>query len=108
MNNRFERYLMYKKEDGKIVDINPKSFELADEAFELFKELYDTHYGSIIEDDNLIEIHTGGWSENEDLISEFKETSWWFLYKDIEAVGGHYYFNTNKFNGKEWRITKSH
>ena len=88
MENRFEKYLTYIKENGKIVDVNVKAFELKDEALQLFKELYDTHYGSIEEDENLISIHTGGWSDNEQLIREFRETAWWFINHDISMLLG--------------------
>lgn len=104
MDNRFEKYLMYKRENGKIVSVNQKTFELADEAFLLFKELFDCNYGSINEDENLISIHTGGWSENECLIDEFEQTGWWFRYHQISANGGNYYFNTDIFSEKEWEI----
>lgn len=104
MGNRFDKYLLYVKENGRIIGINPNAIKLADEAFFLFKELYDTNYGSIHEDDNLISIHTGGWSENESLIYEFMETGWWFKYHEITAKGGHYFFNTDIHNKKEWKV----
>ena len=104
MENRFEKYLMFKKENGKIVSTNPKAFELADESFLLFKELYDLHYDGIQEEENLISIHTGGWSENEALIDEFKQTAWWFMYNDITARGGDYYFDIDFFSKKKWNI----
>lgn len=47
MENRFDKYLLYVKENGRIVGVNPNAIEFADEAFLLFKELYNTHYGSI-------------------------------------------------------------
>ena len=105
MDNRFEKYLMYKVENGKIMNLTPKAFELADEAFELFKELFDMNYGSIHENENLISIHTGGWSENEALIYEFQQTTWWFRYHQITARGGHYYFNVDFYSDKEWKIS---
>jgi len=71
MSNRFEKYLL-RTADG---EPNPKAFD--NEAFKLFKELYDEHYGNIAEVANLVLIHTGGWSENEALIEEFKQTGWW-------------------------------
>ena len=103
MENKFEKYYLYKRINGKIVDANPDALNLKDEAFDLFKELFDTNYGSMYEDENLIEIHTGGWSENEYLIEEFCQTSWWFLHHEITATGGHYYFDTGNGN-KEWTI----
>lgn len=106
MENRFDKYLMYVKENGKIVNVNPDALALSDEAFLLFKSLYDTNYGTIDENDNLIAIHTGGWSDNEELIHEFKETGWWFKNHKITAKGGHYYFNTDYYADKEWAIVE--
>lgn len=104
MENRFQKYQLYLKENGTIVGVNSKAFDFIDEAFELFKELYDTFYGDINEDDNLISIHTGGWSENEVLIEEFKQTLWWFKYHKITKRGGHYYFDTDFDAEKKWKI----
>ena len=106
MGNRFDKYIIYVKENDEIVSVNPNAFEFADESFSLFKELYNTDYGSIHEDENLISIHTGGWSENEALICEFEETGWWFKYHEITAKGGHYFFNTDAHANKEWRINR--
>lgn len=103
----FKKYELYILQDGKIVSVNKKAFDLADESYLLFKSLYDTVYGSIDEDENLISIHTGGWSENEYLISEFKKTSWWFKHHQITIRGGHYYFNTDTDSDREWRIAKT-
>ena len=107
MNSKFDKYLMYVREKGIIVNVNPDALALADEAFLLFKSLYDTNYGTIDENENLIAIHTGGWSENEELIEEFKHTGWWFLNHKITANGGHYYFNTDRDKDKEWKIVVS-
>jgi len=99
--NKFEKYYIIKDEK-----FNTEAFDLADEAFRLFKELYDTYYGSIYEDENLISIHTGGWSDNEELIEEFKLTSWWFRFHEISRKGGHYYFDTNYDAEKKWCVVK--
>ena len=104
MTNRFDKYILHVKKNGKIVDVNPNAINLADESFLLFKQLYDTHYGSINEDENLISVHTGGWSENEALIYEFMQTAWWFKYHEITAKGGHYFFNTDIHGNKDWEI----
>ena len=96
---------MFTWKDGKLEGVNTEAFDRANEAFELFQALYDTYYGSIEIDENLVAIHTGGWSDNEELISEFRETLWWFRYHKITAAGGHYFFNTDFTNGKkEWII----
>ena len=101
----FKEYELYITENGKM-SVNTNAIKSGNEAFELFKELYDTHYGTIEEDENLISIHTGGWSENEHLISMFKNTGWWHKYIKIEASGGHYFFNTDIHGEKEWKIIK--
>lgn len=75
-------------------------------AFNLFKELYDHDYGSIVEDGNLVEIHTGGWSENEELIEELRDTFWWTRYFSGMKRGGHYYFDTNSQSDRKWRMKK--
>lgn len=106
MENIFEKYVLRKIENGKVT-LSKDAYLLADEAFELFKSLYNTNYGSIEEDGNLIEIHTGGWSENEDLIEQFKETYWWKRNFRIKTTGGRYYFDTNVYSQNQWEITKS-
>lgn len=95
MKNRFEKYNLFKGE-----------LNLKTESFELFKSLFDNNYGLIEEDDNLISIHTGGWSDNEDLINEFKETIWWRSNHKITEKGGHYFFDTDTHKDKKWKIIK--
>jgi hypothetical protein len=104
MPNRFEKYLMYRKEDGYMIDVNPDAIKLADEAYLLFKSLFDSNYGSINEDGNLISIHSGGWAYNEELIREFMDTGWWLINHKITASGGHYYFNTDIHAERDWEI----
>ena len=74
-------------------------------AFEYLKTIYNTGYGTIKEDENLISIHTGGWSENEEIIYHFKKTLWWAMYFRAHLTGGHYFFDT-KDGDKEWDIIK--
>ena len=84
--------------------------KLLNESFELFKSKFNNHYGSIVEEDNLITISSGGWSDNEELISQFKSTFWWLSYFKIHATGGHYFFDTNKNftnNTKKWIVVKT-
>lgn len=44
--------------------------------------------------EHFIEIHTLGWSGNEEVIRILKKTWWWNKYHWITRTGGHYYFNT--------------
>ena len=39
------------------------------------------------------ELHTGGWSGNESIISELEETSFWIMFWQRTERGGHYYFD---------------
>lgn len=105
----FSKYYFYVYIDGRISGVNKDVLSTRDESFELFESLYNTNYGSIEKDGNLISIHSGGWSENEYLISELKKTFWWISFCKIEQKGGHYYFDTNEEPIKgEWEITKKY
>ena len=39
-----------------------------------------------------LELHTGGWSGNEDIIQALSTTMFWNLYWGKSVRGGHYYF----------------
>lgn len=39
-----------------------------------------------------LELHTGGWSGNEDTIHELEQTWFWWLYWMVSRRGGHYWF----------------
>lgn len=48
-------------------------------------------------DDNTLELHTGGWSGNEEILSYALQSSmFWVLCWEKSERGGHYYFNLNK------------
>lgn len=85
---------------------HPDAFKNADKAFEWFKSKYDKRYGSIREQDGLVEIHTGGWSENERLIEKLKKTAWWLMHFRAMETGGHYYFATNN-QLFSWTVVKT-
>lgn len=46
-----------------------------------------------------LELHTGGWSGNEDIIRALMHTSLWVLYWEKTIRGGHYYFKGIKNPG---------
>lgn len=73
-----------------------------------FKRKFDKKYGSIKIDRNLISVSTGGWSENEDLLNEFKNSFFYLLYFSHMSTGGHYYLDTDKNSTKtkHWKIIK--
>jgi len=39
-----------------------------------------------------LELHTGGWSGNEDIINALKRSMFWDLYWEKSVRGGHFYF----------------
>lgn len=106
MENNINKYALYQTDSNGKLSVNGEAFELADKAFELFKELFDTDYGSINEDQNLVSIHTGGWSDNEALIAQLKDTAWWIINYSGSKAGGHYYFNTDKQSEMDWDMVK--
>ena len=50
-------------------------------------------YDGLIYEDKLLELHTFGWSGNEDLIPNLQNTTMWTFGFRAKRVGGHYYFN---------------
>jgi len=47
-----------------------------------------------------LELHTGGWSGNEDIIEALHQTFLWSLYWRGTLRGGHYYFKIYKLKKK--------
>lgn len=43
-----------------------------------------------------IELHTFGWSGNEDIVRELKNSSLWLIHWRKTYAGGHYYFDLNR------------
>jgi hypothetical protein len=50
-------------------------------------------------DNGKLELHTGGFSINEDYIDILSETIFWNLFWDKSERGGHYYFTIYKSKG---------
>lgn len=47
-------------------------------------------------EDNKIELHTLGWSGNEDIVRELKNSSLWLMHWRKTYAGGHYYFDLGR------------
>ena len=62
-------------------------------------------YDSINYEDGLLEIHTGGWSGNEEIIDELKKTDLWLTKFKCHQTGGHYFFELEA-KGYKWEVTK--
>jgi len=110
--NRFKEYIFDFKRLSELPEAESKAeiekiISTCDEAFELFESLYDTGYGSITKTNDLISISTGGWSDNEELIAEFRKTHWWNKNFVIHKTGGHYFFKTDYDSDFEWKIIQT-
>lgn len=67
---------------------------------EYVKSLWDIdHYVSI--NGNDIEMHTHGWSGNEEIITELSNTFFWFFCWIKSERGGHHYFKLPEIT-KSW------
>ena len=79
---------------------------LYDELIAYIKELW-TYNDAIEYKDGLLEIHTYGWSGNEEIISELKNTDLWLMKFRAQQSGGHYYFKIDSDSDEDWHIVKS-
>ncbi len=60
---------------------------------ELIKECWDNQYGSAKYNNGVLELHTGGWSENEEILSAIQmNKNFWWKYWTVVTRGGHYWF----------------
>lgn len=61
---------------------------------------------AIVYEDGLLEIHTLGWSGNEEVIRVLKNTMLWAFKFQASQTGGHYYFRIDKNSEKNWSVEK--
>ena len=66
-------------------------------GMQIIEEHWNTDYGTISVDKTekdriIIELTTGGWSENEEIIEELSNTMFWFLWWQESKRGGYYKF----------------
>ena len=94
------------KIDGELVF--GKFFNNTDytDLLDYIKQLW--YYGSDAynKEDGMFELHTGGWSGNESIIEELKNTSFWLIKFRAYSCGGHYYFRLNRECGYDWTVVK--
>jgi hypothetical protein len=73
------------------------------ELIELLQKIW--HWPEYIKYENgKLELHTGGWEENEDIIDILSQTTFWEFFWLKSERGGHYYFeiwNGDKMKGAE-------
>lgn len=76
-----------------------------EELIEYVRSIW-TYNDAINYEDGLLEIHTFGWSGNEDIIEELKKTDLWLLKWRSEQTGGHYYFKIDSDSDWDFQVTK--
>lgn len=68
---------------------------------ELLEDVWNTDYGAYSVENGMIGIHTGGWSENEEVLPRLRDTFYWFIAWQRLERGGHYYLKVIDFEKKE-------
>lgn len=64
-----------------------------EELIEFIREIWWQPDWGFNYEDNLLELHTGGWSGNEDIIRALETTALFTFKLRATQTGGHYYFN---------------
>lgn len=73
---------------------------------DLIAFVYEIWWGNdlIRYEDGLLQLHTGGWSGNEEIISELKHTDMWMHKFRCNQSGGHYYFKIDNDTDFDWQV----
>lgn len=79
--------------------------ENMDDLIEYIQSIW-TYDDAIVYEDGLLEIHTLGWSGNEEIIHVLKDTMLWAFRHRATQTGGHYYFRIDKDSAKTWSVEK--
>ena len=66
--------------------------EPLDGLLELIRENWNWPDWGFNHDGDILELHTGGWSGNEDVITSVFKNMFWSLYWESSRRGGHYRF----------------
>jgi len=88
------------EEIKELVDLANK-FDGVQATIDCLEEIYNTTYGTLnIEkdenDDTVIQLSTGGWSGNEQIVGELQKTFFWARFWEAHYRGGHYKLTVEK------------
>lgn len=83
-----------------------ESFDLGEryknlpELFEIIRDHWHwDHYFRYDPEKNCLQLHTGGWSGNEDIIAALRKQTWfWHFFWYKSQRGGHYWFELYQFD----------
>ena len=85
------------EEELKIIieyEVTKKNFH---EFMEIVKELWNWNDTYFIRKGDTYELHTGGWSGNEEIIGALmRNSTFWLMYWKQSRVGGHYIFSLSR------------
>lgn len=78
-----------------------------EELISYIKDLWWYGDDGVVYEDGLLELHTMGWSGNEEIIAELKDTDLWLTKFKAKSAGGHYFFKIDAESEHDWHIVKS-
>jgi len=73
------------------LDTGGSKFDISKLLETLHKTWYAPEMG-IVQDGNSLELHTLGWSGNEEIVGILKKSMFWYICWQMSVRGGHYYF----------------
>jgi hypothetical protein len=73
----------------------------ADALVAFVTEAWNSDFGSLEYEGEVLTLHTGGWSGNESIISALGESPFWALYWQSSTRGGHHVFRVPALTKKE-------
>lgn len=91
--------------DGKFLLGQYYKNESMDDLIDYIKSIWCYNDG-IVYEDGLLEIHTLGWSGNEEIIPYLENTMLWGFRFRASQAGGHYYFRVDNKSAKTWGVQK--
>lgn len=88
---------MVEEESGEQVYVVGQYFTDADKVQDLIDYVQSlwAYNDAIKQNENYLEIHTYGWSGNEEIVEVLRKTNLWHRL-DMTLSGGHYYFKMNR------------
>ncbi len=96
----------YEREGDELVFGKFFGSDSCDELIEYVKGLWNYGEHAYKLEDGMFELHTLGWSGNESIIYELKNTILWSMKFRAQLSGGHYYFRLDSKCGYDWNVVK--
>ena len=73
---------------------------------EYIRQLWVYPTEGVVYEGGLLELHTIGWSGNEDIIRELKKTGLWMFKLRATRIGGHYFFRVDSESEYDYDVIK--